>query len=60
MNLGDLKEGSYRDTRRMLQIHLVIDITLWDKKGELYTEKALIDSSTEANIVLQRLVKECS
>ena len=60
VNLGDLKEGSYRDARGMPQIHLVIDITLWDEKGEPYTEKALIDSSTEANIVSQRLVKECS
>ena len=60
MNLGDLKESNYRNTRGILQIYLVIDITFWDKKGELYTKKALIDSSTKANIILQRLVKEYS
>lgn len=40
-------------------MRLIIDVSVEDQDGELRIEKALLDSGAEANVVSQRLVKEC-
>src|ERR1700739_4986914 len=59
VDLSPHQGGRYRDKHGAPQLRLVFRVSVRDSQGRTRTERALFDSGAEANVVSQRLVKEC-